>query len=332
MDWTNLIIFGVGVGIGAIATWFAGKAVDQPLPSNPSVSTSTDAQVPNNAAKNTAADIEVKKLQQQLQQMQLAYYQAKEMAQFQAGFLARTSHELRSPINSAISLHQLILADLCEDPAEEREFVAQASAAAQKMLAVLDQLIKVSKAIYGSASLRLQPVSLEEILLEVYQFTYLQAQNRNLRLNIEFPDPDVDVFTDRDWLRQVLVSLMDAPLHYMEEGQMRVTTQVDLEAQQAHILIEDERPADFWNESIDLLEPLKDNVASDLQKQPFQKAELADLIPSPGLMLLVNQSVLQQMGGHLEILSAPIAGKDNPSTAAESPALTRIRCTVPIAS
>ena len=46
----------------------------------------------------------------------LAYYQALELAQFKGGFLARSAHELRSPLSSLMGLHQLILTGLCDSP------------------------------------------------------------------------------------------------------------------------------------------------------------------------------------------------------------------------
>jgi signal transduction histidine kinase len=83
---------------------------------------------------------------------------AKEMSQFKAGFLARTSHELRSPLSSLIGLHQLILADLCDSPEEAREFVAQANASALKMVKLLDEVIAVSKTEHGTNRLELRSV------------------------------------------------------------------------------------------------------------------------------------------------------------------------------
>ena len=52
---------------------------------------------------------------EQLKQTQLAYQLAQQMSQFKAGFLTRVSHELRSPLNSMIGLHQLILSDFSCD-------------------------------------------------------------------------------------------------------------------------------------------------------------------------------------------------------------------------
>ena len=63
--------------------------------------------------------------------LQIAYRQLLALERFKSGFLARTSHELRSPINTIVSLHQLILEDLCEGPEEEKEFIEQSKNAAQ---------------------------------------------------------------------------------------------------------------------------------------------------------------------------------------------------------
>ena len=70
---------------------------------------------------------EIDELKEELKQAQLAYQMAAQMSQFKAGFLARTSHELRSPLSSMIGLHQLILSDLCESPEEQKEFIKEVS-------------------------------------------------------------------------------------------------------------------------------------------------------------------------------------------------------------
>src|SRR5688572_4119363 len=90
-----------------------------------------------------------------LETLQLAYDRLQHQAQQQAAFLGTASHELRSPINQIISLHQLILEDLCESPAEEREFIAQANQAIQTVLKNLDLLITLSKFDIGALHPRL---------------------------------------------------------------------------------------------------------------------------------------------------------------------------------
>jgi signal transduction histidine kinase len=328
MGWTNLAILGVGLGIGAVGGWLVGRSQSNRFLSTASKSVipdqPTSQQPVDEVATTPKFDPEKQALAEQLQRTQLAYWMAVEMAQFKAGFLARTSHELRSPINSVISLHQLILSDLCEDPAEEREFVAQAYAAAEKMLALLDRLISIAKAGHGAEQLQLQPLQLQEVLEEVQQFTQLQAQNRNLRLVIEKPDPNLYVLADSRWLRQVLVSLIDTPISLMQDGYIRVTTGVFPEAQQVQVWIEDERPVGFWSEAIDLLDCLDQRIEKPNLKPDLQ---LESRSPSPGLTLLINQTLLELMGGRLTVVAAPPLEASQERAAS---GLTRIQCTLPL--
>jgi signal transduction histidine kinase len=251
------------------------------------------------------AKAEIQALRAELQRTRLAYQMAIEMAQFQAGFLARTSHELRSPINSVISLHQLILADLADSPEEEREFIRQSAGAAEKMLGVLDQLIGVSKTAHGTEQISLQPLSLHDVLTEVKNLTHLQAQNRNLRLEMTLPDRDLYVLADPKWLQQVLLSLVDTPILLMREGTIQVTTQVEQE--RVYVNVADERSAEFWCEPLDLLQLLKTGSADETT------------LPSPGLSLLMNQTLMELMGGRLEVAAVPLAGSE----------ITEIRVSIP---
>jgi signal transduction histidine kinase len=290
MSWiTSALLSAVAIG------WIcrrptAALALPKPLPPKPSDSS------------------ELETLRTQLRQTQIACQMAQESAQFKAGFLARTAHELRSPLSSVMSLQQLILSDLCEDPAEERETVAQAYEAAQKLLALLDQLIGVSKAVYGTEPLKLKPVSLEDSFMEIESLLMLPAQNRRQQLVLTYPDAALQVMADPIWLRQVLVSLIDTPMRLMQEGKITVTPQV--EADRVYIQITDERPAAFWSESLDLPQQLS-------QPQPV---DTLSNLPSGGLSLLTSQMILEQMGGSLELLSVP----------SETDPTTQIRCVLPL--
>ncbi len=315
--------------MGAVGGWLTGRS-RSPIASAPSP-------MPSQLAEQQLAQ-----LQARLQQTQFAYHQVAEIEKFKSGFLARSSHELRSPINSVISLHQLILSDLCEDPAEEREFIAQAQGAAEEMLALLDRLIGLSKLSYGLEPLQPQVLQLEDVFAEVEYFVQLLAQNRSIRLEVTPPDPDLHVLADPRWLRQILVSLMDAPILLMQEGYVRLKSQVDLDNQQVQIWVEDQRPVEFWSESIDLLKA----VSGEGSRSIDSRQEAIDKIPSPGLSLLIVQTLLDTMGGQLEILATPLADLSEASVEVSEvpelneaidhsplqlPNLTRIQCSLPLA-
>lgn len=150
--------------------------------------------------------------QTNLQALQLAYDRLQQQAQFQAAFLGTASHELRAPINQILSLHQLILEDLCESPAEEREFLAQASQAMHTVLKNLDLLITLSKLDIGAITPNLQVISLGPLLAQVQQLTQMKCLNRHCRLILEQGEGEGAVYSDRQWLQQGLVLLIEAAL------------------------------------------------------------------------------------------------------------------------
>lgn len=262
---------------------------------------------------DSEAEVEILALKEELKKTQLAYQMASEMSQFKAGFLARISHELRSPLNSLIGLHQLILSDLCEDEAEEREFIAQAHSSAMKMVGLLDEILNVAKTEFGSNRLELQRLQLGEILGQVYDLTHLIAANRNIRLNIPLPDPEIYILGDYRWLRQVLLNLVDTPLKLMHEGSITVSTHADPKSGYVHIWVDDQRPEDALREPINLLQ--LEQKTTDLIEDNFTL--------SPGLSLLISQTVLDLMKGRLEILAVPSLGSESN--------LTRIQCSIPLA-
>jgi hypothetical protein len=241
---------------------------------------------------------DVSALEQEMKRLMLAYQMAKEMSQFKAGFLARTTHELRSPLNGLIGLHQLILSDLCEDAAEEREFIAQAHERALKLLKLIDEILKVSRTEYGSNKLDIQPQSLAEVLQEVHSLTYMLAANRNFILQLLPPDPEIYVLADPRWLRQVLLNLVDTSITQMEEGSISISTASSPTSQFIHIYLDVPTSAIPISEPINLIKSEYKLPDIDNQNAPF----------SPGMRLLLNQTLLEVMGGKLEIVS-PISNE-----------------------
>jgi K+-sensing histidine kinase KdpD len=228
-----------------------------------------------------------------LQQLKLAYQMATEMAQFKQGFLSRISHELRSPLNGLIGMHQLILNDLCDSPEEEREFIAKAHDSALKLIKLIDEMVMISKTEQGTDVMEIETIPLTEVFQDIYDLTYLQAANRNLRLDIVMPDPEIYVQADLRRLRQVLTSLVDSAIAHMNEGFIHLHADAVPETQQVYLYLEDQRSPDCWQEPIDLL-----NTPSD--------PELTwNGYPSPGLTLMANKLLLELMQGSLELLEVP---------------------------
>ncbi|WP_066381585.1 MULTISPECIES: sensor histidine kinase KdpD [unclassified Anabaena] len=299
MNWSNWIYLGTGLVMGISSRWLWARTAK---------ANSNQSPVELTQPQHTPQILE------ELKNTQLAYQMAEEMSQFKAGFLARTTHELRSPLNGLIGLHQLILSDLCENPAEEREFIAQAHERALKLLHLMDEILTVAKTEHGTNKLDIQPQPLANVLQEVHNLIYMLAVDRNFKLRILPPESEIYVLADQKWLRQILLNLVDTALSQMKEGSIYISTGRASTSDFVNIWLDVPTHALLSHESIDLLKSEHKSVEIEPEKTAL----------SPGMKLLLNQNLLAVMGGKLEILPSPNSG--------ETEQLTRLQVSMPLAT
>ncbi|NMG20211.1 sensor histidine kinase [Brasilonema bromeliae] len=298
MNVGNWVYLGVGLAIGIGVRGFLAR---------PEVSSSSSTVLSQN--KQQATPI----LLQQMKQTQLAYHMAREISQFKAGFLARTTHVLRSPLNGLIGLHQLILSNLCENPEEEREFIAQAHERALKLLKLIDEILSVARVEHGTNKLHIQPLDLSELLQEVHDLTYMLAENRNFPFQVLPPDPETYILADPNWLRQVLVTLVESCIAQMEEGSICISAHV------AHT----SGYVDIWLDVPTHATPLSEPIDFMTSKNKSPEVGEKNDILLPGMKLLLNQTLLEVMAGKLQIVPFP-APQEQASD------MTRLQVSIPL--
>ncbi len=312
MSWINWVYLGVGLALGVGSRWLFGRRSDYSAAQlacrskEPVSSTVTPEINSSQAAKQDVPAL------LELKQTQLAYQLLHQTSQFKAGFLVRTSHELRSPLNSLIGLHQLILADLCDNPAEERQFVAQAHDLALKLVKLMDTILDVARIEYATNLLEIQPLQLAYVLQEVYDLTHLLAANNNFRLQLTHPEPEIYILSDPRWLRQVLVNLVDTCISQMESGSICVSAQPIPATELVYIWLDVPLSVSAWSERVDLIE----------FEHTLNEAVKENPAPSCGLTLLLNQTLLELIQGRLEIFPYP--------TDADEAHFTRIQLAIPL--
>ena len=155
---------------------------------------------------------ELEQLQQDNEALRLALQAQQEINHYKQFFLARIAHELRSPLSSLISLQQLILHDFCETPAEEKEFLTDANAAAKKLLTMIDDLVTVAKIDYGKISLDYCPIVVTDLLAELKYSLKLPVGNCNFKLDCHAPDSLPLINGDRQKILWILRNLIDRSL------------------------------------------------------------------------------------------------------------------------
>lgn len=297
MNGINLAWLAIGVGLGLMADqfWRRSRQSSRRPSSGRNAAFSTPpypAETPNSS-----------QLARQLQQTELAYQMATEMSQFKAGYLARIAHEIRSPLNGLIGMHQLILGELCENPEEEREFIAQANETALKMVKMLDEILEVSKVEHGTHQLEIQPLSVVQIFDHVYGLTYLPAKDRNLRFQVLPPAPELYVLADPRRLQQILVHFLTTAITHLTNGSLTLSADSTLELDQVVIQLDVALAADFLSEPIDYLQNQKSRPLSRPAEHRTQAIAAATNLQLPplGLTLLSSQALMECMNGRLEV-------------------------------
>jgi signal transduction histidine kinase/DNA-binding response OmpR family regulator/HPt (histidine-containing phosphotransfer) domain-containing protein len=150
---------------------------------------------------------------------------AEEAAQAKAMFLANMSHEIRTPMNAIVGLSHLALRS-ARDP-KQRDYLHKIQNAGNTLLALVNDILDVSKIEAGRLEIEHTAFDLDEVLDNVATVTGHRAQHKGLEFLIDAP-PEVPRALRGDPLRlgQVLINLMNNAVKFTEAGEVALTVAV----------------------------------------------------------------------------------------------------------
>lgn len=138
-------------------------------------------------------------------------------------FLANMSHELRTPLTGVIGMADF-LADTALDN-EQRECIDTLRASARTLLAVVNDVLDLSKIDAGRLELETVDLDLREILRTVLRLFRPMAAERRLSLTIDVDADDpagAVVKGDPTRIQQVLFNLVGNAVKFTERGEVRI--------------------------------------------------------------------------------------------------------------
>ncbi len=132
-------------------------------------------------------------------------------------FVANASHELRTPLTSIRGFVEALEDGALEDPATARRFLAKVRTHADRMTALVDDLLELSRLEQGDRAPQWVDTRLQEVAREVVaSFEELAARKRvSVRLEDCGAPP---VTSDPERLRRILENLVDNAVKYTREG------------------------------------------------------------------------------------------------------------------
>ena len=210
-------------------------------------------------------------------------------------FLSHMSHELRTPLNSVVGFSQLLQLDRSQPlSATQRAHVSQIESAGSHLLSMINDLLDMSRIESGTVSMSLESVDLRQAIDEAISLVSRSAADADLRVQVELPGDGVAqrVEADRLRLRQVLVNLLSNAIKYNRRGGS-VCVLVGPAAKPDEIAIEvKDTGQGMTPEQMDHL------------FEPFNRlgAERSH-IEGTGIGLMITRSLIELMGGHLQVIS-----------------------------
>lgn len=214
-------------------------------------------------------------------------------------FLAAMSHEIRTPLNGLLGMLELL--GLSRLDGEQRDSLQIARDSGRGLVRIIDDVLDHAKIEAGKLEIRVEPVSMAQLLRRVVNTYHAVASAKDLTLT-KIVDPRISPSLLADQLRvlQILNNFVSNALKFTADGYVEVRAE----------LLGRAGDADTVRFSV------KDTgigIEPDVQQrlfQPFEQAaaSTARLYGGTGLGLSISQRLAEMMGGTIQAESVPGMG------------------------
>ena len=165
------------------------------------------------------------KLHSALEQAQISANAAEEASRAKSDFLAKMSHEMRTPLNGIIGMTEAALTTPLDE--KQQRLLGIIERESSHLLNIINNVLDFSKIESGKLEIETIVLNLRHIMDEVGESIALQASHKGLELNVYLsPETPEHLLGDPTRLRQVLLNLVANALKFTEAGEIYIKAEL----------------------------------------------------------------------------------------------------------
>lgn len=254
---------------------------------------------------NTQLEEQTKYLEQQREDLVRAKHDVERQAQeltrasrYKSEFLANMSHELRTPLNSSLILAKLLSENRDGNlSAEQVKFAQTIHSAGNDLLALINDILDLSKIEAGRLDLRVASVTLSTLLENLKATFEPVASHKGLAFNVEVETgTPLAMRTDSQRLEQVLKNLLSNALKFTDRGSVSLTVRA-APGEQMEFSVRDTGIGISPEQRELIFEAFRQGDGTNVRKYG-----------GTGLGLSISRELARLLGGQIELVSEVGAG------------------------
>lgn len=205
-------------------------------------------------------------------------------------FLAKISHEMRTPLTPIIGYSRLLLKENVSSDIKEKLEIIHTSGV--KLLNFTNELLDFSKIELGKIDLNYESFSVNELFQEIYLEHNTLALQKNLKFKIIYLENDIDIYSDRMKIYEIAKNIIHNSIKYTEKGFVLC---------EINITDKNELCFNVYDSGI--------GIAKENLEYIFESfGQINKLLAGAGLGLSISKKLIEILSGNIELESKPNIG------------------------